>query len=334
MTGDIFENMPIISPTVSNREILLEETKPVNPAISKLQTPERCESPFHAVPEADEKRRLMPDVLPTVQCIARARIPTTQGPEIFLHLYSNNEDNKEHLAIVFGEDIRSKSLYKHRPNETQSDRMIRGAYVGKLYPGRKDADFDKSTGMKLEFAEDGELIKEKGTTWMDPTLVRIHSECYTGETAWSARCDCGEQFDEAGRLMGIQGHGCIVYLRQEGRGIGLGEKLKAYNLQDLGADTVEANLLLRHPADKRSFGLATSILLDLGLVNIKLLTNNPDKIIAVEGKDRLVHVRERVPMVPIAWTHEEGGVKSKEVEGYLRTKVEKMGHMLSKPGLN
>lgn len=345
MTEDIFENMPIISPTVS-RENLVEEVgrssklhnnidkvdlKEVA-SVSNVKKCERCDSPFHAIPNADDKRRLLPDKLPTVQCVARARIPTTQGPEIFLHLYSNDEDNKEHLAIVFGEDIRSRSLYKHRPNETQSDRMIRGAYVGKLYPGRKDADHDSSTNMKLEFdKETGELIVDKSTTWCDPTLVRIHSECYTGETAWSARCDCGEQFDEAGRLMGLQGHGCIVYLRQEGRGIGLGEKLKAYNLQDLGADTVQANLLLRHPADKRSFGLATSILLDLGLTDIKLLTNNPDKIIAVEGRERLVHVRERVPMVPLAWKGEEGGVKSNEVEGYLRTKVEKMGHLLTKP---
>ncbi|MDF2701007.1 MAG: uncharacterized protein K0Q49_2571, partial [Haloplasmataceae bacterium] len=177
----------------------------------------------------------------------------------------------------------------------------------------------------------GDLIIDKDTTWINPTLVRIHSECYTGETAWSARCDCGEQFDEAGRLMGLQAHGCIVYLRQEGRGIGLGEKLKAYNLQDLGADTVQANLLLRHPADKRSFGMATAILVDLGLNDINLLTNNPDKIIAVEGRERLVHVRERVPMVPLAWKGIEGGIQSTEVEGYLRTKVEKMGHLLSKP---
>lgn len=344
MTEDIFENMPIISPTVSQENIGVNnevDTIPLNknhlvdikevPSISNIKECDRCDSPFHAIPKADEKRRLLPDVLPKVQCIARARIPTTQGPEIFLHLYSNNEDNKEHLAIVFGEDIRSRSLYKQRPNETQSDRMIRGAYVGKLYPGRKDADFDKSTDMRLDFdKESGDLIVEDATTWNDPTLVRIHSECYTGETAWSARCDCGEQFDEAGRLMGIQGHGCIVYLRQEGRGIGLGEKLKAYNLQDLGADTVQANLLLRHPADKRSFGLATSILVDLGLTDIKLLTNNPDKIIAVEGRERLVHVRERVAMVPLAWTGEDG-IKSNEVEGYLRTKVEKMGHLLTKP---
>lgn len=348
MTEDIFENMPIISPTVSKEDITVKSESESSSSTDQLQQhahkhhhkhleirgeevdTARSDSPFHYIPKAEEKRRLLPTKLPLVQCIARARIPTTQGPEIFLHLYANDEDNKEHLAIVFGEDIRSRSLYKHRPGETQSDRMIRGAYVGKLWPGRKDADVDSSNGLELHFNDDGDLIVEDSTTWTNPTLVRIHSECYTGETAWSARCDCGEQFDEAGRLMGMEGHGCIVYLRQEGRGIGLGEKLKAYNLQDLGADTVQANLLLRHPADKRSFGMATAILADLGLAEIRLLTNNPDKIIAVEGRERIVRVQERVPMVPLAWTGTEG-VKSKEVEGYLRTKVEKMGHMLSRP---
>jgi len=126
--------------------------------------------------------------------------------------------------------------------------------------------------------------------------------------------------------------GVIVYLRQEGRGIGLGEKLKAYNLQDLGSDTVEANLLLRHPADARSYGLATAILLDLGLggdKGIRLLTNNPDKIRAVEGPNREVVVKERVAMVPLAWkTGGKKGIHSEEIEGYLRTKIGKMGHMI------
>ncbi len=156
-----------------------------------------------------------------------------------------------------------------------------------------------------------------------PPLVRIHSECYTGETAWSARCDCGEQLDEAARLMSLPSEkngGIIIYLRQEGRGIGLGEKLKAYNLQDLGSDTVEANLLLRHPADARSYGLATAMLLDLGHKEVRLLTNNPDKIRAVEGPNREVRVTERVAMVPLSWKG-EGGFRSREVEGYLKTKV-------------
>ncbi|ERF76896.1 hypothetical protein EPUS_02607 [Endocarpon pusillum Z07020] len=166
-----------------------------------------------------------------------------------------------------------------------------------------------------------------------PPLVRIHSECYTGETAWSARCDCGEQLDEAARLMSLHGGGVIVYLRQEGRGIGLSEKLKAYNLQDLGSDTVEANLLLRHPADARSYGLATAILLDLGCggdQGIRLLTNNPHKVRAVEGPNREVIVRERVAMIPLAWKHGgKRGIHSREIEQYLSTKIGKMGHMIS-----
>jgi GTP cyclohydrolase II len=117
------------------------------------------------------------------------------------------------------------------------------------------------------------------------------------------------------------GGGIIIYLRQEGRGIGLGEKLKAYNLQDLGSDTVEANLLLRHPADARSYGLATAMLVDLGVKDIRLLTNNPDKVRAVEGPNREIVVKERVAMIPLAWRGSKGGIRSQEVGGYLKTKV-------------
>lgn len=276
--------------------------------------------------------------LPTVECIVRARIPTTNGAEMFLHLYHNDLDGKEHLAIVFGNAIRSRSLDEVKPGESEMDRMIRGAYVGKLHPGRVSSWYD-------EQAEAGRTSPE--STGNKAPLVRIHSECYTGETAWSARCDCGEQLDEAARLMSFpletltdaatqqvspvpsnSAGGVIVYLRQEGRGIGLGEKLKAYNLQDLGSDTVEANLLLRHPADARSYGLATAILADLGLgvdshpEGVRLLTNNPDKVRAVEGPNREVVVKERVPMIPLAWSSGgQKGIKSMEIEGYLQTKV-------------
>ncbi|KAI1501341.1 GTP cyclohydrolase II [Biscogniauxia marginata] len=269
------------------------------------------------------KRPRLLETLPEVQCIVRARIPTVTGTEMFLHLYANNADNKEHLAIVFGPHIRSKSLDAPREGETEMDRMVRGAYTGRLYPGRT------RSGMMGSSAE-GELAGAVPVQ-SGPPLVRIHSECYTGETAWSARCDCGEQLDEAARLMSLPtaapNGGIIIYLRQEGRGIGLGEKLKAYNLQDLGSDTVEANLLLRHPADARSYGLATAMLLDLGQEEVKLLTNNPDKIRAVEGPNREIRVTERVAMVPLSWKG-KGGFKSQEVEGYLKTKIEKMGHML------
>lgn len=260
-----------------------------------------------------KKPRLL-DTLPHVECIVRARIPTVTGTQMFLHLYTNNIDKKEHLAIVFGDHIRSKSLDAPRPGETERDRMTRGAYTGVLYPGRT------KSGMKDDSYEIPALPSEVD---FGPPLVRVHSECYTGETVWSARCDCGEQLDEAARLMSLpasKAGGIIIYLRQEGRGIGLGEKLKAYNLQDLGSDTVEANLLLRHPADARSYGLATAMLLDLGQTEVRLLTNNPDKIRAVEGPSREVIVKERVPMVPLSWRG-EGGFRSREVDGYLSTKV-------------
>lgn len=255
------------------------------------------------------KKPKLLEELPEVNCVVRARIPTVNGTEMFLHLYTNNVDQKEHLAIVFGNTIRSKSLDAPRPNETEMDRLIRGAYTGTLYPGRTSSQVDEE--------------KPAAPEHRNPPLVRIHSECYTGETVWSARCDCGEQLDEAARLMGLPGSngGIIIYLRQEGRGIGLGEKLKAYNLQDLGSDTVEANLLLRHPADARSYGLATAMLADLGQREIRLLTNNPDKIRAVEGPNREIVVTERVAMVPIAWRGTGGGITSKEVGGYLKTKV-------------
>lgn len=127
--------------------------------------------------------------------------------------------------------------------------------------------------------------------------------------------------------------GVIIYLRQEGRGIGLLAKLQAYNLQDLGHDTMEANLLLRHPGDARSYGLATAMLLDLGLGGprgIKLLTNNPEKVRAVEGPNREVSVVERVPMIPLAWkTGGKEGVQGPEVERYISTKIEKFKHMFS-----
>lgn len=301
----LFNNMSLVSPALTpsiSSEDLTKSIERLTP--SPLESSKLSSDPHQKLAE-----------LPTVFCESRARIPTTNGAEIYLHLYKNNIDDKEHLAIVFGQHVRSKTLFEPRPGETEQDRMTRGAYVGKLYPGRQSSYQDEEQGSSTS----NEQTKN--------TLVRIHSECYTGETAWSARCDCGEQLDEAARLMASEGSGVIVYLRQEGRGIGLGEKLKAYNLQDLGADTVTANLMLRHPADARSFSLATAILQDLGQTRIRLLTNNPDKITAVEGKHREIKVTQRVPMIPLSWQN-KGGFKSKEVDQYLKTKVQRMGHLL------
>ena len=312
--------------------------------------------------------------------MARTRIPTPHGPA-FLHLYHNNKDNKEHLAIVIDpaqlDDssktsnilaIRSRSLdAEWNPNETTVERITRGAYVGRLSqnqhtPSTPPPANTPSTRIRQD---------------APPALVRIHSECFTGETIGSMRCDCGEQLDESIRQISqpivrpssdsstsrpniIPGRGVVVYLRQEGRGIGLLSKIRAYNLQDLGHDTVAANILLGHGADERKYDIAGAILRDLGFGEgahgeaIRLLTNNPDKVEALEKEG--LKVVERVSMVPKSWVvrqqrhdsltivqpNREGGIvtdmsptyeSSRTVHGpdldkYLRTKVLRMGHIL------
>lgn len=325
-----------------------------------------------------------PKPLLEVTCMARTRVPTPHGP-VFLHIYRNNQDSKEHLAIVVdpaqlsddvpirAPSIRSQSLDAvWSSDESELDRLIRGAYLGRLSP---DIHTPSTPPPKTQ-------TQTHKTTSSNPDiplpLVRIHSECFTGETIGSLRCDCGEQLDEALRLISqpltvplrdgsdsvatIPGRGAVIYMRQEGRGIGLLSKIRAYNLQDMGHDTVTANLLLGHKADERGYEIACAILQDLGLggsgeksQGIRLLTNNPDKVHALEESG--VQISERVPMVPRSWTcrqHDSseeksadasrasvrsagatligaGATESPELEKYLHTKVTRMGHMLTLP---
>ncbi len=154
----------------------------------------------------------------------------------------------------------------------------------------------------------------------EDVLARVHSECFTGDVLGSNRCDCGDQLEYALCKIANHGSGALIYLRQEGRGIGLLEKLRAYNLQDQGLDTVEANLALGHQADLRDYSIAAAILDNLGVRSIQLLTNNPAKI---EGLNKHgVTVTERVSIEPT--------VNIENLE-YLRTKVDRMDHLLSIP---
>ena len=194
---------------------------------------------------------------PVVERAASARIPTAHG-QFRLDYFSNNVDDKEHLAFVCGD-----------------------------VDGREEV------------------------------LTRVHSECLTGEVFGSRRCDCAAQLDSAIEAIAQEGAGVIIYLRQEGRGIGLLEKLRAYNLQDRGLDTVDANLHLGHDADERDYGIVAPMLENLGVRSVRLMTNNPTKVQELRASGVNVVARVAVP----------GPVTMQNVD-YLTAKVNRMGHML------
>lgn len=197
----------------------------------------------------------------TIQRKVSARVPTTSG-EFQLMLYTNSQDNKEHLALVMGD-----------------------------------------------------------VTGEEAVLARVHSECFTGDVLGSQRCDCGEQLATAMDAVAQIGAGIIIYLRQEGRGIGLLEKLRAYNLQDDGLDTIDANLALGHQVDQRDYRMAAAIITDLGIKSIRLMTNNPDKIQDLE--EHGIPVVERIPLITTVY---------KDNYLYLLTKVQRMNHLIDLPG--
>jgi 3,4-dihydroxy 2-butanone 4-phosphate synthase / GTP cyclohydrolase II len=213
-----------------------------------------------------------------------------------------------HLKIVT-----IKDLIKYR---TRMERFVRRASTTKLPTEHGDFTViayanDVDTNVHLALIK-GEIKKD------DAVLVRVHSECLTGDVFGSKRCDCGEQLHKAMEIIDKEGQGVILYMRQEGRGIGLVNKLKAYELQDKGLDTVEANLELGFKPDLRDYGIGAQILVDLGVRKMRLMTNNPKKIVGLEGYG--LKVVERVPME--INPHERNLI-------YLKTKKKKLGHMLS-----
>jgi len=171
---------------------------------------------------------------------------------------------------------------------------------------------------ETEVGEATHVALVKGTVeGTENVLVRVHSECLTGDVFQSRRCDCGSQLHRAMEIIQREGLGVVLYMRQEGRGIGLGNKIRAYHLQDSGLDTVEANEELGFPADLRDYGIGAQILVDLGLHKIRLLTNNPKKVIGLEG-----YGLEIVERVPIEIQAGEDNLK------YLETKRDKLGHLI------
>src|SRR4030095_5822407 len=209
--------------------------------------------------------------------------------------------------------ITIKALIEHRVRKEKLVRRIASA--------KMPTDFGEFTAVAYEATVESwaPLALVRGDVSGDaPVLVRMHSECLTGDVFRSNRCDCGDQLTKAMRIIGQEGKGVVVYLRQEGRGIGLVNKVRAYELQDQGHDTVEANVALGFAPDPRDYGIGTQVLVDLGVKNLRLLTNNPRKRVGLESYGLTV-----VERVPIEIPPNDSNRK------YLSTKRDKLGHQLS-----
>ena len=185
----------------------------------------------------------------------------------------------------------------------------------------KYGEFNIRVFHEMETGLDHVALSMGDMTGPDPVLMRVHSECLTGDALGSIRCDCGSQLDAAMRQISEKGWGVILYLRQEGRGIGLHAKIQAYHLQDKGADTLDANLMLGLPGDARNYRIASTMLKALEIEDVCLLSNNPDK--AKQLQKYGINVVERMPLIV--------GVVTENRE-YLQTKAERMGHKIDLDG--
>ena len=220
---------------------------------------------------------------------------------------------RHHLKIISVEQMIAYRQQHERLVERVTETVIPTLYGSwKAIAYRSIVDPDEHVALVMGDIDDGE-----------PVLVRMHSQCVTGDVFQSMRCDCGEQLEKAMQLIGAEGRGVIVYMRQEGRGIGFHNKLRAYALQDDGLDTVEANEALGFEADRRDYGIGMQILVDLGLRKVRFLTNNPKKRLGLEGFG--LEMVERVPII----------VEPNEFNArYLQIKAEKLGHRFDDDPMN
>ncbi len=299
-----------------------DRAKTIQLLISPTSTPDDIVTPGHIFPLKAREMGVLKRAGHTEAAVDLARLAGLSPAGIICEIIKDNgEMARRDELFEFGQThdlkvITIKDLIQYR---IQKERFITKVETVKL--PTDFADFNL-TCYKDEINDKYHFALTLGD-WAetDPVLTRVHSECITGDVFGSQRCDCGPQLFTAMEMIAKEGTGAILYMSQEGRGIGIANKLKAYKLQEEGADTVEANEKLGFKADLRDYGVGAQMLLDLGIKKLRLMTNNPKKIVGLEGYGLEVTDRVSIEMSP-----------GKYNKNYLSTKAKKLGHMLDNHG--